>query len=135
MTRGALVALVLLLVAAARTARDRRRARPFAPTRVPADAFPRGERAPLSALYFTSRLCAACRETPGLVRAVDPALPLVAIAVEDRPDVVRALDVRETPTLLLVDREGRVRYARVGNPEPDELRRALSDERAGSAKG
>lgn len=131
MTRGALVALLLLAVLGFARWRSTRE---FAPTRIPEDAFPAGERAPLTLFSFTSRLCAECERTPDVVRAADPALPFVALQVRERPDLLRALGVTETPTLLLADAQGRVVYARVGNPEPDELRRAVNDERAGSAK-
>lgn len=131
MTRGALVALVLLAVLGFARWRS---TRVFAPARIPEDAFPPGERAPLTAFSFASRLCAECDRTPGIVRAADPALPVVSLQVHERPDLVRALGVMETPTLVLADARGRVVYARVGNPDPDELRRVVSDERAGSAK-
>jgi hypothetical protein len=94
--------------------------------RLPPDAFPPGERAPLTAFYFTSRLCAECRDTPGIVHDAAPHVPAVPLKVHERPDLARALGVRETPTLLLVDREGRIRYARAGNPTADELRRAVA---------
>ena len=104
--------------------RARRRLAPFRPARrhLPGDAFPAGaRRAPLTAFYFTSRLCADCQETAGIVRAAAPEVPVVALAVHERPDLARALGVFETPTLLLVDEAGRIRYARVGNPPPEEL--------------
>lgn len=122
--RVALVALLLAGLALVAWLRDRRRRAPFAPSLpvLPADAFPRGSpRAPLTAFYFTSRLCGACQETPGIVRDAAPEVPVVALQVHERPDLARALGVYETPTLLLVDEEGRIRYARVGNPEPQEL--------------
>lgn len=116
-------AAVVALVAAVALARRRRRARGFEPAlgRLPEAAFPRGPRAPLTAFYFTSRLCGACQETPGIVRAAAPELPVVPLPVHERADLARALGVSETPTLLLVDEEGRIRYARAGNPEPAEL--------------
>lgn len=122
--RLALVAILLAGLAAFAHARARRREAPFEPAlpRVPDDAFPReSPRAPLTAFYFTSRLCGACKETPGIVRDAAPEVPAVPLHVHERPDLVRALGVSETPTLLLVDEEGRIRYARVGNPEPEEL--------------
>lgn len=118
------VALVLVaLLAALVLARRRRRARGYEPAlgRVPESAFPAGARAPLTAFYFTSRLCGACQETAGIVRDAAPEVPVVPLSVHERGDLVRALGVFETPTLLLVDEEGRIRYARVGNPDPAEL--------------
>ena len=122
--RLVVAALVVAALAALAAWRRRRRERDFAPRvpRLPESAFPRGgRRAPLTAFYFTSRLCGACQETPGIVRDAAPEVPVVALSVHDRADLVKALGVFETPTLLLVDEEGRIRYARVGNPEPAEL--------------
>lgn len=118
--RGAVAAGVLALVAALALARARRVYEPPVP-RLPDDAFPPArERAPLTAFYFTSRLCAECQETPRVVREAGD-VPVVPLWVHERPDLVRALGVYETPTLLLADAEGRIRYARVGNPDPAEL--------------
>lgn len=121
--RLAIVAGILVAVVALAALRARRRAayEPREPI-IPADVFPRGVRAPLTAFYFTSRLCAACAETPGVVREADPNVPVVPLAVHDRPDLARAFGIFETPTLLLADAQGRIRYARVGNPDPAELR-------------
>lgn len=104
--------------------RARRRRAGFQPAlpRLPDDAFPRDRaRAPLTAFYFTSRLCGACQDTPGIVRDAAPEVPLVPLPVHERAGLAKALGVYETPTLLLVDEEGRIRYARVGNPEAQEL--------------
>lgn len=123
LVRALLVLLLLAALAAFAYLRARRRETPFEPARarLPDDAFPPRARAPLTVFYFTSRLCGACKETPGIVRDAAPEVPAVPLAVHERPDLVRALGVFETPTLLLVDAEGRIRYARVGNPAPDEL--------------
>lgn len=121
--RLGIAAALLALVAALALVRATRRARAYEPSvgRVPETAFPSGPRAPLTAFYFTSRLCGACQETPGIVRAAAPEVPVVELSVHERGDLVKALGVFETPTLLLVDEAGRIRYARVGNPEPAEL--------------
>ena len=119
MIRAAIALGVVALVAAVAVARARRTYEP--PTaRMPESAFPPGERAPLTAFYFTSRLCAECKLTPDVVRQAGD-VPVVALWVHERPDLVRALGVFETPTLLLADEVGRIRYARVGNPQPREL--------------
>ncbi|GEM_PF-1334523 len=117
---GIAAALVALVIALA-WARARRRAG-FRPrlARVPEDVLP-APRAPLTALYFTSRLCSECAETPGIVLDAAPEVPAVPLSVHDRPGLARALGVTETPTLLLVDAEGRIRYAQAGNPTPAAL--------------
>lgn len=129
--RAALVAALLGGTGLLALLRSRRRAAPFRPAlaRLPDDAFPAGERAPLTAFYVTSRLCAACQETPGIVRQAAPEVPVVALPVHERPDLARALGVFETPTLLLVDASGRIRHARVGNPAPEELRARVREAR------
>lgn len=121
--RFAIVALVIALVAAVALVRRRARDRAWAPAvgaLRPADV-PGGLAAPLTALYFTSPLCAACRDTPGIVRDAAPEVPVVGVSVRDRPDLVRRLALVETPTLLLLDAQGRIRYARAGNPDAAEL--------------
>ncbi len=88
--------------------------------RIPAAALtPSG--APLTAYYFTSRLCGACKDTAGIVRDAAPEVPAIAWPVEQHAALARALGIAETPTLFLVDEEGRIRYARAGNPDPTEL--------------
>lgn len=122
--RVVLVAILLGGLTTVAWLRARRRRAAFQPalSSLPDDAFPRGRaRAPLTAFYFTSRLCGACQDTPGIVRDAAPEVPLVPLPVHERAGLAKALGVYETPTLLLVDEEGRIRYARVGNPEPDEL--------------
>lgn len=121
-TRAAIVLLLLGLVAAATLAlRARRRDRfePALPVLSPRDV---GElKAPLTAVYFTSRFCSSCKDTPQVIRDAAPEVPQRAIDVRDRPDLARKLALVETPTLLLVDARGRIRYAHVGNPTPEEL--------------
>jgi hypothetical protein len=122
LARLAVAAGVAALVGVLAWARARRRAG-FRPrlARVPEDALPAGPRAPLTALYFTSRLCSECAETPLIVRDAAPEVPAVPLSVHDRPGLARALGVTETPTLLLVDASGRIRYAQAGNPTPADL--------------
>jgi hypothetical protein len=117
-------ALLVALVAALALLRARWRAAWRPPARASAAlADPSAER---TLVYFTSRGCSACRNTPALARAAAPHLPLRAVSVHERPDLAWALDVRETPTLFLVERGGRVLWASVGNPSVEELRRAAS---------
>ena len=121
--RAAVVLALLALVAGAWALRRRRReAAPFEPrlARLPLEVVG-GTRAPLTLYYFTSRFCADCKDTPQVARDAAPEIPAIALPVEERGALARALGVPETPTLFLVDAEGRIRYARVGNPAPAEL--------------
>jgi hypothetical protein len=116
-----LILLGVILVVAVTRARFKRA--PYAPPVAaldPADV-PGGLTAPLTALVFTSPLCGACKETPGIVRAAAPEVPVVTVNVRERPGLARALTLVETPTLILLDERGRIRYARAGNPEAAEL--------------
>lgn len=115
---GVAIGILVLALAVALARRERAYEPPLA--RMPASAFPPGERAALTAFYFASRLCAECKRTPDVVRRAGD-LPLVALWIHERPDLARELGVQETPTLLLADSAGRIRYARAGNPEPAEL--------------
>lgn len=120
----ALVALVVMGgVAAFARMRAHRREAPFEPAlaRLPLEMV-RAPEAPLVAYVFTSRLCGSCRETPALVAAAAPEVPLVALPVEEYGALARLLGVDETPTLMLVDAEGRIRFAARGNPTEAELR-------------
>ena len=120
------LALALLLVSGVAGAwllrRRRAEGAPFEPrlARLPLEVVG-DHRAPLAIYYFTSRFCSDCKDTPRVVSDAAPEVPAIALPVEERAALARALGVPETPTLLLVDAEGRIRYARVGNPEPAEL--------------
>ena len=123
LARAALVLALLALVAGAWALRRRRReGAPFEPrlARLPLEVVG-ATQAPLAIYYFTSRYCADCKDTPRVAADAAPELPAIPLPVEERGALARALGVPETPTLLLVDAEGRIRYARVGNPEPAEL--------------
>lgn len=117
---GLAIALLLILALVAR--KRARRRHEFEPrhARIP-DALAQTLRAPLTAFYFTSRLCSECRDTPRVVQEAAPEVPLIALPVEGHGALARELGVTETPTLLIVDAQGRIRYARAGNPPPIEL--------------
>lgn len=80
---------------------------------------------PLTLVSFAGRLCSDCQEVPHVAVAGVPELPLVQVSVTDRPDLVRRYGIREVPSLVLVDRQGRIRYARQGLPRAEELWRAM----------
>lgn len=133
---GALLAAVGL---AGLLVRRRREADPYEPPldRVPDDLLPPEARGRLAVLGFTSRFCVACRRTPAVAReAMDEGgtdAAFVSVDVADRPDLVEALGLRQTPTVLLVDAEGRVRYAGEGNPDPGVLAAYLQEAEASAA--
>lgn len=118
--RLVIAAAVVLAVITLALLRARRRAR-YAPTA----RYPEALDAPVTAVYFTSRLCAECKETRGIIRAASPQLPIVEVSVHERPDLARRFRVSETPTLLLFRRDGTLLWARAGNPSVDELCAAL----------
>lgn len=98
------------------------------------EELPGEARGRLAVLGFRSRFCAACRETPDIVaRALAPMegedVAFVPVDVADHPDLVHHLDVPSTPTVVLVDARGRVRFAHEGNPDPEVLRVFLEEAR------
>lgn len=131
---GGLVAAVAAAVAVA----SRRRAgdEAYAPPldRVPRDLLPAEARGSLAVLGFASRFCVACRRTPGVVDEAREAAGVDAaflhLDVADHPDLVEALALRQTPTVVVVDAEGRVRFAGEGNPDAGELAAYLAEAEA-----
>ncbi|MBN9606899.1 MAG: thioredoxin family protein [Actinomycetales bacterium] len=75
------------------------------------------ERAELTLLQFSSEFCAPCRATArvlGDLAAGDPArVRHVEVDIAERPELVREHRILQTPTTLLVDRDGAVR-GRIG---------------------
>jgi hypothetical protein len=95
---------------------------------VPESLAPAG--ATVTLMQFSSAECAPCRR----VRAVcaDVAARLdgvhhVEIDVDQHLDAVRALDVWRLPTLLVVDRTGRVARRTVGVPDRQALEAAVAE--------
>jgi thiol-disulfide isomerase/thioredoxin len=96
--------------------------------RVDADELgaPLGERATL--LQFSSAFCAPCRttrvvleEVAGMVEGVRH----VELDAESHLDLVRRLDVRRTPTVLVLDPSGLVRVRAAGAPRKADVIAAL----------
>ncbi|WP_199425082.1 thioredoxin family protein [Actinotalea solisilvae] len=117
----ALLLLALLVVASAGWWLARRRAGRLRPVPAPADdgaarltaddlRVPLGPRATL--VQLSTATCATC---PGVRRALGAlaeehdGVRHVDVDAEERMDLVRRLDVRRTPTVLLLDAEGVVR--------------------------
>jgi len=87
---------------------------------------PLGERATLVA--FSSAFCQPCRATRRVLDQVSSQVPGVShveIDAESHLDLVRRLDVRRTPTVLVLDPLGRVVRRASGQPRPADVVAAL----------
>jgi len=84
----------------------------------------------ISVVQFSGEFCAVCPQARTLVERVlrdHPDISHVEIDVAEHLEVVRALGIRRTPTLLIVDRLGRAVHRASGMPREPELRRAIAD--------
>ncbi|GAA0231323.1 thioredoxin family protein [Cryptosporangium japonicum] len=84
--------------------------------------------AAVTLVQFSSAFCAPCRATRRILTDVSGQLPEVhhvEVDAESHLDVVRKLDVRSTPTTLLVDRTGAITGRAVGQPRRDDVLAAL----------
>ncbi|MEU3856371.1 thioredoxin family protein [Streptomyces sp. NPDC028722] len=87
-----------------------------------------GERATL--VQFSSAFCAPCRATRrvlGEVAAMVPGVTHVEIDAEARLDLVRALGILRTPTVLVLDSAGRVVRRAAGQPRKADVIAALGE--------
>ena len=87
-----------------------------------------GERATL--VQFSSAFCAPCRATRRVLGEVAGMVPGVAhleIDAEDRLDLVRELDILKTPTVLVLDADGRVVRRATGQPRKADVIAALGE--------
>jgi thiol-disulfide isomerase/thioredoxin len=87
---------------------------------------PLGERATL--LQFSSSFCAPCRSARQVlagIASVTQGVAHVEIDVADRVDLARLLDVRRTPTVLLLDADGRISSRASGAPRQEDVLAAL----------
>ncbi|MFJ4716422.1 TlpA family protein disulfide reductase [Streptomyces sp. NPDC088785] len=85
-----------------------------------------GERATL--VQFSSAFCAPCRATRrvlGEVAALVPGVSHVEIDAEARLDLVRAVGVVKTPTVLVLDARGREVRRAAGQPRKADVIAAL----------
>jgi thiol-disulfide isomerase/thioredoxin len=85
-----------------------------------------GERATL--LQFSSAFCQPCRATRrvlGEVAEIVPGVRHVEVDAESHLELVRRLDVRRTPTVLLLDRDGVVSTRAAGQPTRQQVIAAL----------
>lgn len=86
-----------------------------------------GSRATL--VQFSSAFCSPCRATRALLSDVVAQLPDVIhidIDAESHLELVRRLDIRSTPTTLIVDRNGIEIGRAVGAPKRDQVLTALA---------
>ncbi|MFE5393527.1 TlpA family protein disulfide reductase [Streptomyces sp. NPDC056568] len=87
-----------------------------------------GARATL--VQFSSAFCAPCRATRRILAEVAGMVPGVAhveIDAEARLELVRALGVLKTPTVLVLDAAGRVVRRAVGQPRKADVIAALGE--------
>lgn len=87
-----------------------------------------GERATL--LQFSSAFCAPCRATRrvlGEVAAMVPGVAHVEIDAEEHLDLVRRLGILKTPTVFVLDAEGRVVRRAAGQPRKADVIAALGE--------
>jgi thiol-disulfide isomerase/thioredoxin len=94
----------------------------------------RPQDADLTVVQFSTAFCAPCRATRARLQQLQstrPGLAHVEIDAESQLDAVRELDVRRTPTLFYLDRDGNLIGRSSGAPRPDELT-ALVNAHAGT---
>ncbi|MCX4572825.1 thioredoxin family protein [Streptomyces sp. NBC_01571] len=87
-----------------------------------------GERATL--VQFSSAFCAPCRATRRVLAEVAglvPGVSHVEIDAEDHLDLVRELDILKTPTVLVLDAEGRIVRRATGQPRKADVIAALGE--------
>ncbi|MEV5431782.1 thioredoxin family protein [Streptomyces sp. NPDC052701] len=87
-----------------------------------------GERATL--VQFSSAFCAPCRATRrilGEVAGMVPGVTHVEIDAEARLDLVRRLEILKTPTVLVLDADGRLVRRAAGQPRKADVIAALGE--------
>ncbi|MFI6899632.1 thioredoxin family protein [Nonomuraea sp. NPDC050394] len=87
---------------------------------------PLGERATL--VQFSTAFCQPCRATRRILTEVADLVPGVAhveIDAESRLDLVRRLDILRTPTVLVLDRSGKITKTASGQPRKADVLAAL----------
>ena len=97
----------------------------------------RSDEADLTVVQFSTSTCAPCRATRARLERLQagrPGLAVVHVDAEDHLDAVRELDVRRTPTLFYLRRDGTLVGRSSGAPRPDELT-ALVGAHTASAEG
>jgi hypothetical protein len=85
---------------------------------------------PLTLLQFSSAFCGPCRTTRVLcadIAAKIDGVRHVEVDAESHLEAVRALEIWRTPTVLLVDAQGRIRRRATGAPTRAQLLAAVGD--------
>jgi hypothetical protein len=80
--------------------------------------------ADLTVVQFSTAFCAPCRTTRARLQhlqATRPGLAYLHVDAESNLEAVRALDVRRTPTLFYLGRDGALLGRSSGAPRPEEL--------------
>jgi thiol-disulfide isomerase/thioredoxin len=89
---------------------------------------PLGQRATL--VQFSTAFCAPCRATRRILAEVAGMIDGVAhveIDAESHLDLVRRLDIRRTPTVLIVGPDGRIAKRASGQPRKPEVIAAIGE--------
>jgi thiol-disulfide isomerase/thioredoxin len=84
----------------------------------------RPEDADLTVVQFSTAFCAPCRATRARLQQLQstrPGLAYVDVDAEQQLEAVRELDVRRTPTLFYLGRDGSLIGRSSGAPRPEEL--------------
>ena len=74
---------------------------------------------------FTAPFCHRCVQLRGQLDSVTPAVAYETVDVCERPDLVRALDIRSAPTLLAIGAGGRLLDRLAGDCTDEDLARVL----------
>jgi thiol-disulfide isomerase/thioredoxin len=86
--------------------------------------------APVTLLQFSSAFCAPCRAVRRIsaeVAGMVPGVQHVEVDAESHLDEVRALNIWRTPTLLVLDADGRVTRRATGVPTKPQLIAAIGE--------
>ena len=81
-------------------------------------------------LQFSSAFCTPCRATRSTLSSVVshyPKIKHVEVDAESHLDLVRRLDIRQTPTTLFLNAEGKEIARAVGAPKRDQVVTALNN--------
>jgi thiol-disulfide isomerase/thioredoxin len=84
----------------------------------------------ITLLQFSSAYCAPCRAMSRISSEVAgevPGVRHIEVDAEEHLDAVRALGIWRTPTLLVLDREGRVLKRATGVPRKPQLIAAVTE--------